>query len=128
MERIDELIAGKRRIFLYYAEGMKNLPVQMNPEPQGTVNGYWMPTVVINEDVRFDRDAVLKVFRAKEIDGRVFFWPLSMLPMFHLQPANQVSYGLYERAMNLPSYHDLTYEDQDRVLDVMLEMVGRFRI
>jgi perosamine synthetase len=30
------------------------------------------------------------------------------LPMFARQSPNKVSYGLFGRAMNLPSYHDMT--------------------
>jgi perosamine synthetase len=52
-----------------------------------------------------------------DIDGRVFFWPLSMLPMFRTKPENTVSYDLYERAVNLPSYHDITDQEMDRVIN-----------
>jgi perosamine synthetase len=75
-----------------------------------------MPTIVVNKDVPFDREALLAQFKRNEIDGRVFFWPLSMLPMFKAQPDNTVSYGLYERAINLPTYHDLTETEMDRVI------------
>src|SRR5438046_10586145 len=82
MERIEELIAGKRRIFEYYKSGLANLALQMNPEPPGTINGYWMPTIVAGDHILFDRKALLAAFKADNIDGRVFFWPLSMLSMF----------------------------------------------
>ena len=124
MERINELIDGKRRVFQYYAKGLAKLPVSMNPEPAGTVNGFWMPTIVVNDGVPFNRDALLKAFSAKSIDGRVFFWPLSTLPMFEARPANIVSYGLYERAVNLPTYHDLTETEMDRVIDTVRDFVG----
>jgi perosamine synthetase len=88
----------------------------MNPEAPGTTNGYWMPTVVVNQGIPFDREALLAGFRAHNIDGRVFFWPLSMLPMFESRPENAVGYGLYERAVNLPSYHDLSVEEMDQVV------------
>ena len=107
MERIDDLIAGKRRIFAYYAEHFRNLPLKMNPEPVGMTNGYWMPTIVVDEGMPFNRENLLAVFKADNIDGRVFFWPLSMLSMFEAKPENFVGYGLYERAINLPTYHDL---------------------
>lgn len=116
IERVEELLAAKRRVFSYYAEHLRDLPLIMNPEPAGTRNGFWMPTIVVNEDVRFDRDALLADFKAHNIDGRVFFWPLSMLPMFERQPANKVSYGLYARAVNLPTYHDLSEPEMDRVI------------
>jgi perosamine synthetase len=116
MERIDDLIAGKRRIFAYYAEHFRDLPLKMNSEPVGTINGYWMPTIVVDEGVSFNRNDLLAAFKAENIDGRFFFWPLSMLSMFEVKPENAVSYGLYERAINLPTYHDLSETEMDRVI------------
>ena len=116
IDRIGDLIDGKRRIFSYYAEHLHNLPVKMNPEPMGTINGFWMPTIVANEGIVFEREALLNVFKTDNIDGRIFFWPLSMMPMFETNPKNVVSYSLYSRAVNLPSYHDLTNVEMDRVL------------
>ena len=119
MERIDNLIAGKRRVFEAYKEGLKGLPITMNPEPDGVRNGYWMPTIVVDDGVTFDREALLAEFKENEIDGRVFFWPLSMLPMFEDKPENETSYDLCQRAINLPSYHDLSLDDVKRVVEVV---------
>lgn len=119
MERINELVGEKRRIFKHYKEHLSDLPLKMNPEPEGVLNGFWMPTIVVNEGVSFDREKLLAEFKAGDIDGRVFFWPLSMLPMFEGNPGNVVSYGLFRRAVNLPSYHDLTEADMDRVVHIV---------
>ncbi len=115
MERVDELVAAKRRIFSRYASALAGLPVQLNPEPAGTRNGYWMPTLVVDEGVDFDREALLARFKADNIDGRVFFWPLSALPFFEPRPMHAVSHRLARRGVNLPSYHDLAEGDIDRV-------------
>jgi len=119
MERIGDLIAGKRRIFAYYFDHLCDLPLKMNPELAGTKNGLWMPSILVNEGVQFDREALLASFKADNIDGRVFFWPLSMLPMFEEKPENIVSYSLYKRAINLPTYHDLTDAEMDRVINLV---------
>jgi len=115
MERLDLLLARKREIFEHYRGALAGLPLAMNPEPPGTRNGYWMPTVVGDEGTGFDRDGLLDVFARNDIDGRVFFWPLTMTPPFADAPRTQVSYSLYPRALNLPSYHDLQPEQIDRV-------------
>lgn len=119
MERIDELVAGKRRVFEFYAKYLGDLPLRMNPEPEGTVNGFWMPTLVAERGADFDRETLLAAFKADNIDGRVFFWPLSALSMFDPQPNNVVSYGIYDRAVNLPSYHDLTEDQMGRVVSLV---------
>lgn len=118
IERIEDLIAKKRQIFKWYEEKVKGLPVKMNSEPQNCQYGYWMPTIVVDESVDFDREVLLKEFKNHNIDGRVFFWPLSMVREndFTLRKPTPVSHSLYKRAINLPSYNDITEEEIDRVV------------
>lgn len=115
IERIEDLIAGKRRIFEKYRASLAKLPVQLNPEPPGTTNGYWMPTLVVDKGVGVGREQLIAALKADNIDGRVVFWPLSSLPMFGGAPANKMSESIAGRAINLPSYHDLTDEEINRV-------------
>jgi len=129
LERIDELVAAKRRILVRYRDRLARLPVQMNPEPPGTVNGAWMPTVVVDDGVPFDREQLLADFKAAEIDGRVFFWPLSdlTLPARVGPGGTPVAAAIHRRAVNLPSYHDLDDDGIDRVCDVLERHLGACR-
>lgn len=125
MERIEGLIAEKRRIFLAYRDRLAGLPVALNPEPEGVVNGYWMPNIVVDASLSFDREQLLAAFRAANIDGRVFFWPLSCLPMFTPSTQNSIAYEIFPRACNLPSYHELTDDEIDRVCSVVADCLIR---
>lgn len=123
MERIDDLIARKRTIFATYRDRLGSLNgVALNPEPAGTVNGYWMPTVVFAPGTGVTRERLQAAFAAENIDARVFFWPLSSLPPFNAKPENVVSYDLPGRSINLPSYHDLTDAEIERVCTVVRGM------
>lgn len=119
LERLPELIAQKRHIFQTYQARFADLPVRMNPEPEGIVNGYWMPSIVCDEGSGVERDALLAAFAREDIDGRVFFWPLSSLPMFDTCPGNTVAADLAARGVNLPSYHDMSSEDLARVVSAV---------
>jgi perosamine synthetase len=120
MVRIAELIGRKRQIFRYYRDGLRDLPgVRINPEPSNTVNGAWMPTVVFDEETGVSREKLAAAFSAENIDARVFFYPLSGLPMFEARRGNRHAWGIPERAINLPSYHDMTTVAQDRVIAVV---------
>lgn len=124
MERIQELVARKRQIFDYYYKGLQNIPgISMNPEKEGTTNSYWMPTIVFDKKLGIKRDKILDNFAKDNIDARVFFWPLSSLDMFETQQANQVSYDIPGRAINIPSYHDMTNAEQDRVISVVEDLL-----
>lgn len=121
MERVEELIARKRQIFAYYRKHLECLPgVCMNPEGDGTVIGAWMPTVVFESDLGVTREALQTIFAAADIDARVFFHPLSSLPMFESKPCNVFAWDIPNRAINLPSFHDMTQLQLARVIDVLL--------
>lgn len=120
MERIAELIGRKRQIFHYYRDHLRDSPgVQMNPEPSNIVNGAWMPTVMFEETTGVSREELVTAFSEGNIDARVFFHPLSGLPMFDAAPGNRHAWAIPKRAINLPSYHDMTTSDQDRVIAVL---------
>lgn len=120
MERVNELIERKRAIFEHYAERILSLPgTSMNPEKAHTVNGYWMPTVVFDQETGVTREELQKTFSKDNIDARVFFWPLSSLPMFKDKRENRHAYDIPGRAFNLPSYHEITLEQQDCVAEIV---------
>lgn len=120
LERIEALIEGKRSVFQRYQNALKDLPVALNPEPTGTTNGYWMPTAVFDSKSTA-RQELLDRFSVENIDARVFFWPLSSLPMFEPAPGNAFAYSISARAVNLPSYHDMSEHDTNRVAKCIRE-------
>jgi perosamine synthetase len=128
MERIDELVEGKRRIFQNYQRLLGHLPVLFNPEHEGTTNGYWMPTLVVDREVNIGAEELLDALRAKGIDARVFFHPLSTLGLIDRHHDAPCAAGLPSRAINLPSYHDVTEEEQARVARAIAEVMLRPRL
>jgi perosamine synthetase len=120
MERIFELVQRKREILSGYKTKFASLKgLSINPEPAHTTHGAWMPTVVFSAATAITREKLQKAFQQENIDARVFFHPLSSLPMFSPQRQNRHAWDIPERAMNLPSYHDMTPEEQDRVVAVI---------
>ena len=123
MERIQTLINSKWRIFKAYEQSLAGLPVTLNPELENSVNGYWMPTMVVNESVSFDREKLLELFKQENIDGRFFFWPLSDTKHFKGCKPTPVAHSIYDRAMNLPSYHNLKNEEIARVCNIVRSFI-----
>lgn len=124
MERIDELITGKRRIMDRYRLLLKDVEgVSLNAEPLGTTNGYWMPTAVFDRESGITRERLMAAFGEADIDARVFFWPLSELPMFTSRPENAIARDIAGRAINLPSYHDMDETAQARVAAVLTRLL-----
>jgi perosamine synthetase len=125
MERIDDLVKRKRQILKTYSKYLGTLPgISINPELDGTVNGAWMPTVVFAKKNGVSRERLRSTFASENIDARVFFYPLSSLSMFRPITSNINAYSIPERSINLPSYHDMSREDQDRVISIIKKLIN----
>lgn len=123
IERIEELAQRKRAIFSYYRDHLTTLPgLAMNPDPADTVNGAWMPTAVFEAKTGIVREQLQAAFVEGNIDARVFFWPLSSLPPFKELPSNVHAYQIPGRAINLPSYHEITEDDLSRVVQTVFAL------
>lgn len=125
IERINILIDRKREIFFEYFKRLGHIKgINMNPEKNGTINGYWMPTVIFNKHLNFNREELLIKFNEENIDSRVFFYPLSMMEMFNKKFDNYIAYSLYSNAINLPTYQQIKLEEINRVAEIILEYLG----
>lgn len=124
-ERIKELVEKKRQIYSWYAEMLKDIPCKMNPEHTDTLNSYWLPTVIFDKALKFDREAFFSFMKANNIDSRPFFYPLSSLPMFKSAEFNKVAYDIYERGINLPSYHDMSINEATFVANSIKEFIRK---
>lgn len=82
-----------------------------------------MPTVVFAPETGITREELQTAFAAANADARVFFWPLSSLPMFAPVKTNVKAWDIPARAINLPSYHDMDLTAQDRVVAVIKSLI-----
>lgn len=123
IKRIEELVDKKRTIFNWYKDFLKEFPCQLNPEPDGTKNSYWLPTAVFEESINFDREAFFVMMKQNGIDSRPFFFPLTTLPMFQEKKENVVAYDIYVRAINLPSYHDMNHDTVEYIINCLKNFI-----
>ena len=64
-----------------------------------------------------------EAFKTENIDARVFFYPLSELPMFDRPNPNSMATSISQRAINLPSFHEITHEEQNRVVNILKGLI-----
>ena len=119
MERIDDLI-NRKRDFCDVSNEICS-PKGAEHEPRARRHCKWC----LDADGGFlirDRDhkeRLQREFVDENVDARVFFWPLSSLPMFEAKKRNHNSWSIPGRTINLPSYNDIDAEDIERVVSVI---------
>jgi perosamine synthetase len=124
LQRIHELVFRKREILDWYKNYFQAYEkISINPTDDGCINGAWMPTLVFQPELGITREILQNAFINENIDARVFFWPLSSLPMFKSVPTNLNAWDIPNRAINLPSYHDMTEDDLQKIGNLVLNLI-----
>ena len=102
---LEEHIAQKKAIYERYREGLKGLPVRMNPfDEMNSVPNYWLSCLLIDREamcpqVRGDQDAlyvsqpgkscpteILEAIAAINAEGRPIWKPMHMQPIYRMHP------------------------------------------
>lgn len=104
MLHIEEHIEQKRRIYERYKEGLKDLPVVVNPFEEKATPNYWLSCLLIDREamcaqVRGDKDylyksepgkscpqEVLDAIAAFNAEGRPIWKPMHMQPIYRMNP------------------------------------------
>jgi perosamine synthetase len=125
LERIEELIGKKRLIFQWYQKRLAGVPgITLNAERPWARSIYWMSSIVLDERLGISRNDVIAGLKARHVDSRPFFPPMSSFPMFRSMAAeNPVAYRVSRNGINLPSGHNLTEEDVDTVCRALLDVL-----
>lgn len=113
LERADELIEMKRRVFSWYKEGLSDINfLTLNQEVEGARSIYWMSSLFLDENSPVSRDELMKNLRFLNVDSRPVFPAISQYPIWPRKQTPQptaMRVGL--RAMNLPSGVCLTRDE-----------------
>ncbi len=121
---LEEHIAQKKQVYEWYKEGLKDLPVSMNPVPENTEPNYWLSCLLIDKEAmcsqsRTDFEAsyrteagkscpteILEALAAFNAEGRPIWKPMHMQPIYKEHPYVTEA-GLYDAAKDSSVQTDL---------------------
>ena len=105
MPYLEEHIAQKKAIYMRYKEGLKDLPIQMNPYDEvNSEPNFWLSCMTINEEamckqVRSEQDTLYVSEKGKScpteildklaeynVEGRPIWKPMHMQPIYRMNP------------------------------------------
>ncbi len=123
VERIEELLNKKRKIFEWYKEYLNDTSnIKLNFQKNGYKNVYWMICVQIIGYDEEKRDNLMKKLKEKGIDSRPFFYPISDMPMYG-KSNTPVTHKVYQRGINLPSFFDLEKTEIKYICDHLKSLI-----
>ncbi len=125
LERIDEMLAIRRRNAAHYSHRLANVPgLTLPPEAAWAENVYWMYSVIVEDEFGLERNELRTKLSAAGIDTRPFFYPIHTLPLYNTGQALPVAEDLARRGLNLPSAATLTPNQIDFICDTLTKIVN----
>ncbi len=142
---LEEHIAQKKAIYERYREGLKDLPIRMNPfDAEHSEPNYWLSCMTINPEAmcKQERSELEATYTAKHgkscpteiletlaecnVEARPIWKPMHLQPIYRDNPfvkktddAIDVGADIFERGLCLPSDNKMLPEEQDQVIEIV---------
>ncbi len=124
VERIEELVDKKRQIFSWYYEKLKQVPgIKLIKEKPGCKSNYCYPSLLLEDEVKADRNLVIRKLKELNIHCRPAFPQMSDFPSLEQRYPNPVAKKVAQRGISLPSAANLTEEDINFVCDSLVKHI-----
>lgn len=131
---LDEHIAQKTAIYHRYKEGLKDLPITMNPYMDNMQPNHWLSCLLIDEDVFNGTSQKYKqvkpmmiqdLLMSYNVEPRPIWKPMHMQPVFlrneYVKADDRIDVGadIFARGLCLPSDNKMTTEQQDIIIEMI---------
>lgn len=141
---LEEHIAKKKAIYMRYKEGLKDLPVQMNPYTESIMEpNFWLSCLTVNEEAMCQQnrtdtdttyvresgkscpDAIREKLAYYRVESRPIWKPMHMQPIYkdcgYVSIMDDVNVGedIFRRGLCLPSDIKMTEEEQDKIIEII---------
>jgi len=124
MEVLQDRVAARRKNYEYYYNALKDCRgIEFLNEPEGFYSNRWLscvltPSFEMREKIRLE----LEKFN---IESRPLWKPMHLQPVFEKFPSfsDGTSEDLFQRGLCLPSGSNLTFDDLDRIIDIIKPQV-----
>lgn len=113
-----------------YDEAFLDLPMILPPHaPAGDMHAWHLYVIRLTDDASVTRDRFIELMAEKGVGCSVHFIPLHLHPYwrdrYNLKPEDfPNALKAYEGAVSLPLFTKMTNDDQQRVIDLVLEILG----
>ena len=141
---LEEHIAQKKAIYMRYREGLKDLPISMNPYDENCMEpNFWLSCMMIDRDAMCYQERgslearyvtekgkscpteILDKLASYNAEGRPIWKPMHMQPLYHgysfvaSEDGCDVGADIFERGLCLPSDNKMTEEEQATIIELI---------
>lgn len=121
---LEEHKAKKKAIYERYQEGLKGLPISLNPYLEESSPNYWLSCMLIDKACTVSPMQIMEKLEMYNVESRPIWKPMHMQPVFanhdfisaYETPVNE---EIFARGLCLPSDIKMTQEEQNLVIEII---------
>ncbi|WP_217586565.1 DegT/DnrJ/EryC1/StrS family aminotransferase [Lentibacillus saliphilus] len=129
LEILDERVQQRRAVYQRYFTAFSNIPgIEFQPELENSMSNRWLTALTVDPDVTgVSRYEIIEALAKENIEARPVWKPMHLQPLFEgvlyypHEEENSVSDMLFKCGLCLPSGSNMTIEEQNRVIDIIME-------
>ncbi len=127
---LDRRVEQRRNNYRFYFNNLSTIEgISFQPELDSSFSNRWLTTITIDPDKTkgVTREDIRLALEKENIEARPLWKPMHLQPVFKDAPfyGNGVSENLFKNGLCLPSGSNLTQDDLDRVLEVILNALEK---
>ena len=131
IEVLDKRVNQRRRIFSKYADALSVPGIRFMPETNGHRSTRWLTTLTIDPKIcGINKDEIMQSLMEHEIESRPLWKPMHLQPVFRGTKYHGEGFDeeLFNNGLCLPSGSDLTSNEQDEVIEIILNLIKKLSI
>ena len=129
LEQLDEFVEKRREINANYRKLLEGfVGISFQPEANESRSNFWLTAILIDEEVTgFSNDQVRVALMKNDIETRFLWKPLHLQPVFKEIKyfGGNVAKSFFHKGICLPSSVNLTFEDQERIVDIFKKELAK---
>ncbi len=126
---LDRRVRSRRNNNLHYRTALSAIPgITFMPEDARGECTFWLTAMTIDPDLAgFNREQLRLALEEQDIEARPLWKPMHLQPVFRDSPfyGTGTSDKLFDDGICLPSGSNLSEDDRERVISVVLGLAGR---
>ena len=127
LKSLDQYVEKRRKIFNYYYNNLKDIEgIRFMPEIENGKSTRWL-SVLLMENINHDKiEDIIRSFSEENIEVRPIWKPMHLQPVFedasfYYNSQKPISASLFEHGLCLPSGSDLSKNDLNRIIELLLK-------
>lgn len=132
LEVLEERVKQRRAIFDRYEQALQSTEVKFQIELNNTVSNRWLTAFVLtNKNNKLTPMTIIKKLSEHDIEARRVWKPMHMQPLYsdydYVSADIDNAKAIFERGVCLPSSSDLTKAQQDKVIEILKDVVETYK-